>query len=492
MDDPHHKALNGQCYLPNTDADRRDMLEAVGAGAFEDLLADIPEALRVKSGLNLPPPLSEFEAMRHLSGLARRNGSADEYVCFLGGGSYDHYVPSIVGEIASRSEFYTAYTPYQAEISQGTLQSIYEFQSLIARLTGMEISNASLYDGATALAEAVMMALSVTRRHKVVVSGCVGPIKLNVINTYLEGGHTEVVTTGRESGCTTAQEISSVIDDSTACVVVDSPNFFGVIEDLESIGEAVKLKDIFFIVSVDPVSLGILAPPSAFGADIVVGEGQSLGNHLNFGGPNLGFMATGRKYMRKMPGRLVGKTVDSQGSPCFCLTLQTREQHIRRERATSNICTNQALNALCATVYLCWLGEQGIRHLGETCLSIAQYASREFGADELAAIGIKKRFDAPFFREFVLDLPVDAELAAEKAVERNILAGIPLGRFYPELKNSLLIAFTEKRTRAEVDGLVDAVRDICRGAGRDSKAGQAGRRPRAAGAPGRAGKGMKP
>jgi glycine dehydrogenase subunit 1 len=444
--------MSGIPYLPNTDADRREMLRATGAGAFEDLLGDIPEAVRLQRRMDLEPALSEFEVLKRLGRLADLNASAGRYTCFMGGGSYDHYVPSIVGEIASRPEFYTAYTPYQAEISQGTLQSIYEFQSLIARLTGMEISNASLYDGATALAEAVLMALSMSRKKKLVVSGCVNPMRLDVIHTYLEGGDAVIAKTGREGGLTRPDELASLIDDQTGCVVVESPNFFGTVEDLEAIGKTVADKKVLFIVSVDPTSLGILAPPSVFGADIVVGEGQALGNPMNFGGPNLGFMATTRKNMRKLPGRIVGKTVDAEGKPCFCLTLQTREQHIRRERATSNICTNQALNALCATVYLSWLGEEGLKELGQTCLSLAAYAARELGAR-----GMKPRFAGPVFKEFVVDLPVDAERFVERALRHDMLAGIPLGRFYPDLRNSLLVAFTEKRTRAEIDALVSLI-----------------------------------
>jgi glycine dehydrogenase subunit 1 len=451
---------DGACFLPNTDADREAMLEATGAARFEDLLADIPEALRLDRELRLEPSLSEYEARARLRRLAGMNASALDHVCFLGGGCYDHYVPSIVGEIASRPEFYTAYTPYQAEISQGTLQSIYEFQSLIARLTGMEVSNASLYDGATALAEAVLMALSISRKSKVVMSGCINPMRLGVVRTYLEGGDARVVTGGIGGGITRAEEISSLVDEDTACVAVESPNFFGMVEDLEALGKIVKKKDVLLIVSADPISLGILAPPSVFGADIVVGEGQSLGSGMNYGGPNLGFMATARKYMRKLPGRIVGKTQDAEGRPCFCLTLQTREQHIRRERATSNICTNQALNALCATVYLCWLGERGLRRIGESCLSIASYA-----AERLKAKGIGLRFDRPFFREFVIELPVPAARVVERAAGERILAGIPLGRYYKGFDNSLLVAFTEKRTRDEVDALVSSIENACAGRG---------------------------
>ena len=444
--------MSGACYFPNTGDDRESMLKAIGASRFEDLLEDIPENVRMTGALRLKPALSEYEARKLLARLAGLNASADAYACFMGGGSYDHYVPSIVREITSRPEFYTAYTPYQAEISQGTLQSIYEFQSMIARLTGMEISNASLYDGATAMAEAVLMALGMSRKTKAVASGCVNPMRLGVINTYLEGGAARVVTTGRESGLTRPEDIASLVDDDTGCVIVESPNFFGLVEDLEAIGAIVKDRNLLFIVSVDPTSLGLLAPPSAFGADIVVGEGQPLGNPMNYGGPNLGFMATTRKHMRKLPGRIVGKTVDADGKPCFCLTLQTREQHIRRERATSNICTNQALNALSATVYLSWLGEQGLRELGETCFSLASYA-----AGELEARGIRPRFVGPFFKEFAVDLGVDAETFVEEALEHGILAGVPLGRFYPDLKTCLLMAFTEKRTRAEIDVLVSLI-----------------------------------
>ncbi len=444
--------MSGAGYFPNTDADRDEMLRAAGARRFEDLLDDIPEEIRMDGSLALDPALSEFEACRLLARLAGLNASSDKYACFMGAGSYDHYVPGIVTEIASRPEFSTAYTPYQAEISQGTLQAIYEFQSLIARLTGMEISNASLYDGATAMAEAVLMALSISGKTKVVASGCINPMRMAVVETYLGGGDAAVVTTGREDGLTRAEEVASLIDDETGCVIVENPNFFGVVEDLEAIGRAAKERGVVFVVSVDPVSLGILAPPSAFGADIVVGEGQGLGNPMNYGGPNLGFMATTRKYMRRLPGRIVGRTVDADGGPCFCLTLQTREQHIRRARATSNICTNQALNALCATVYLSWLGERGLRELGETCLSLASYAARR-----LEAGGVRRRFAGPFFREFVVDLTVDAEEFVRSALEQGILAGVPLGRFYPDLGDCLLVALTEKRTVEEIDALVSLV-----------------------------------
>lgn len=444
-------------FVPIGERETAEMLRAAGAASFDDLLVDIPQALRLARKLNLPEPLCEMEARAHLKRLAGLNAPAEGYTCFLGGGAYDHYVPAIVDEIASRAEFYTAYTPYQPEISQGTLQSIYEYQSLITRLTGMEVSNASLYDGGTALAEAVLMAVAISGRKEAVVSGCLNPMRLAILKTYLKATGIDLKVTGRKRGLTDADEVRSLASKSTGCVVVDSPNFFGVVEDCAAIGEAAKPVGAVFIAAVDPVSLGILASPGECGVDIVVGEGQGLGNYLNFGGPYLGFMAAKREHIRRLPGRIVGKTVDSRGRTCYCLTLQTREQHIRREKATSNICTNEALVALRAAVYLCWLGPDGIRQLGETCLAKAVYAGKA-----LASRGLKLEFAAPFFREFVVRLPFDATGAVKMLAAKRILAGIPLGRFYPDLKDCLLVSLTEKRTKAEIDLLAASLGEMVR------------------------------
>jgi len=445
-------------FIPHGDKEREEMLRAVGAASFDDLLADIPEDLRLARPLRLGPPLSEFEARSRLAGLAGRNASADRWLSFLGGGAYDHFVPSVVDEISSRAEFYTAYTPYQPEVSQGTLQSIYEFQSLIARLTGMEISNASLYDGGTAIAEAVLMANSINGRKEIVASGCLNPMKLAVLDTYLKSGRITVRRTGWKAGATDPDEVAALASDRTSCVVIENPNFFGAVEDCRAIAEIARKHGALLVVSVDPISLGILAQPSEYGADIVVGEGQALGNYLAFGGPYLGFMATRREHIRRLPGRIVGRTVDKQGRTCFCLTLQTREQHIRREKATSNICSNQALAALRAAVYLCWLGKQGLADLATLCLSKAIYAR-----EALAARGIKPAFDKPCFKEFAVRLPVDAGTVAARLLDQRVLAGLPLGRFYPEARDLLLVTITEKRTRAEIDRLADALGRSVRG-----------------------------
>jgi glycine dehydrogenase subunit 1 len=440
-------------YIPRTEQEKAEMLRVIGVKHFDDLLADVPEDLRLKRELDLPPAQSEFETRTALANLASMSADPDRWTTFLGGGAYDHYIPSIVDHISSRSEFYTAYTPYQPEVSQGTLQSIYEFQSLITRLTGMDIANASLYDGGTAIAEAVLMANAVTGRKQVVVSGCINPMKLAVLKSYLGSSGFEIRETGREEGVTDPERVKSLAGKDTCCVLLETPNFFGLIENGEPIGEIAHENGALFVVSVDPISLGLVKPPSEYGADVVVGEGQTLGNRLSLGGSCLGFMATRSTHIRRLPGRIVGRTVDADGNPCFCLTLQTREQHIRRERATSNICTNQALLALRATVYLCWLGKQGITEVANLCLSKAVYAR-----DQLSAAGFPPRFSAPFFKEFAVRLPVAARTVVKRLAGERIVPGLPLGTFYEEETGSLLIAFTEKRTRAEIDRLVDALK----------------------------------
>ena len=447
-------------FVPRSKHEKEEMLKAIGAGSFSDLLADMPDTVRLKGDLNLPAALSEMEAKKFLRDLAEQNVDPYRWTSFLGGGAYDHYVPSVVDHVSGRPEFYTAYTPYQAEVSQGTLQTIYEFQSLIARLTGMEIANASLYDAGTALAEAVLMANAMNRRNEVVVSGCAHPRRLDVLRTYLKATGLKIKVSGICTGYTDPDEVRALVGPETSCVVLDNPNFFGVVEDGAAVSEVAKAAGAAFIVSADPISLGLLSAPSDYGADIVVGEGQCLGNRLNFGGPYLGFMAAGKRLIRKLPGRIVGRTVDADGRPCFCLTLQTREQHIRREKATSNICTNQALVALRAAVYLSWLGKNGIRELAELCLSKAVYAR-----DALVSAGFALRFDRPFFREFAIDLPGSAGDFTRGLAEHRIVGGMPLGWVHPDLENSLLMAFTEKRTRDEIDRLVGALAALVRKGG---------------------------
>ncbi len=442
-------------FTPHSQNEKIKMLKAIGVDSFQDLLTDIPPEIRLKEPLKLRGRLSELEARRYLEDLASLNLRPNEWISFLGGGAYDHYIPSVVDHIVSRSEFYTAYTPYQAEVSQGTLQTIYEFQSLIVRLTGMEIANASLYDGASALAEGVLMASHINGRKQVVVSGCIHPHRLKVLKTYLRSSGFEVKVTSWQHGRTQGDEISDLTTDATACVVVENPNFFGCVEDVEPIANAAHKHGALLISVVDPISLGLLAPPGQYGADIAVGEGQALGCPLSFGGPYLGFLATRKSYIRKIPGRIVGRTHDRHGKTCYCLTLQTREQHIRRARATSNICTNQALMALRATVYLCWLGRDGISAVANQCLAKAHYA-----LGELEKVGVKRRFDAPFFREFVVEFPNDAREVIQQLASRKFLAGIPLSRFYPEERGALLMAFTEKRAKLEIDMFVETVKEM--------------------------------
>ncbi len=459
-------------YIPNTDQDRKAMLEILGLSDMEGLFREIPEGVRLKRGLDLPTAMSEPELLRHAGELAGSNAASDRWVCFLGGGAYDHYVPSVVGYLLSRGEFLTAYTPYQAEISQGTLQAIYEFQSMICALTGMDVANASLYDGASALAEACMMAVRVTGRSRVLVSCTVNPRYREVLATYARGAgfdieevpfvHAENDVGG--SGVTDLERLKgavSAVPDEVAAVVLQDPNFFGLLEPAREVGSIAASHGALFIVSCNPVSLGLLEPPGAYGADIVVGEGQPLGCGLNFGGPYLGFFATRQKFVRQMPGRVAGATLDAEGRRGYVLTLQAREQHIRREKATSNICTNQALMALAATIYLSVVGPQGLNRIAELCAAKARYA-----AGRLAGIpGCELVFKGPFFNEFVVRAPKPADVVLGQLMEHGILGGLDLGVFYPEMAGSMLIAVTEKRTRQEIDGLVDLMGGIVRGEG---------------------------
>jgi glycine dehydrogenase subunit 1 len=443
-------------YVLNTPADQAAMLASIGVKSLDELFAQIPENVRLKKPLDVPAALSEIELTQHMAELAAKNRLA---VCFLGGGAYDHFVPAIVDTIAGRSEFYTAYTPYQAEASQGSLQAFFEYQTLICQLTGMDVSNASLYDGASAVAEAALMAITITGRHgPVLVAESVHPEYRAVLATYLKNLEAEPVTLPTPGGALDADTLKQAITDQTSGVIVQHPNFFGNLEDVQALAEIAHAKGALFVVSVDPISLGLLKRPGEYGADIVVAEGQSLGTPMQFGGPYLGILACKEQFVRKMPGRLVGQTVDRNGKRCWVLTLQTREQHIRREKATSNICTNQGLLALRATVYLAALGPQGLRETAELCTRKAHYA-----AAELAKVpGMKLHFDRPFFKEFTMQVRGDVPVLLVRLLDQGFHAGLHLGRWYPSLADCISIAVTEQRTKAEIDGLVAAYRAALR------------------------------
>ena len=439
-------------YLPNTEADRRAMLAEIGVSSVADLFADIPKEVRFKGRMNLPRPLSEPELLGHLQGLSRKNATASEWVTFLGGGAYDHFIPSVVGHVLGRSEFYTAYTPYQPEVSQGVLQSIFEYQSLIVRLTGLDVSNASMYDGASAMAEAALIACAATHRTKVIVPAAVHPEYLATTRTYTQGQKIEIVLAGfdAKTGQTDLEALEKLVDDNTAAVLLQHPNFFGCLERPDEVSRLAHDKGALLVVAVDPISLALLKPPGAYGADICVGEGQALGNPMSFGGPYLGFLATTEKLVRRMPGRIAGATVDQDGDRGFVLTLQTREQHIRREKATSNICSNEALNALAAAVYLTTLGKAGLVEVAKLCLGKAHYAR-----DQIAKLpGYSAPFSAPFFKEFVVKGPGTLRDVNGRLAGRKMLVGPGLDQAYPDLRGCFVVAVTEKRSKAEIDGLV--------------------------------------
>lgn len=440
-------------YITNTDQQRAEMLNAIGLTA-EDLFADIPKELLCGT-LNLPDGLSEQQVRTRLAELAAKNYI--HLTCFLGGGFYDHFIPSAVYDLAGRSEFYTAYTPYQPEISQGTLQATYEFQSMICRLTDMEAANASMYDGGTALYEAMMMALRLTRRNKIIMDDSLNPIYRVMIQSYTRNLNIELIETTNVEGLANREAILAALDDKTAAVMVQNPNFFGCIDDFSDIAQAAHDKGALLIASCYPIALGILKTPGAMGADIVTGEGQSLGLPMSFGGPYLGFMATRKQYIRQLPGRIVGQTTDHQGRRGFVLTLQTREQHIRRDKATSNICSNEALCALVALIYVSLLGKEGLKQTAQLCADKASYAYQR-----LTAIpGVRPHFHAKwFFNEFVIDLPHDAADVVAKLIEKGYAAGFPLSRYYQGMDNALLIAVTEKRTKQQIGMLAEELEAI--------------------------------
>ncbi len=443
-------------YVPHTDPDRQAMLDAIGVKSVAELFHDVPAKVRFPE-LDLPDPLSEPETMQEMQELAQSNAHAEEHLCFLGAGAYHHFIPSVVNHMLLRGEFLTAYTPYQPEVSQGTLQTIYEFQSMICALTGMEVANASHYDGATSLAEAIIMAVNHFRlkRNKVVLSPAVHPHYRGVVRTYTQG--MEINIAGDDQPDLGISDLLPMLDGETALFVVQYPDFFGNIENLKYVADAVHSAGALLCVVTNPVALGLLTPPGAFGADIVVGEGQSLGIPLSFGGPYLGFFATKKDYVRKMAGRLVGETFDANGQKGYVLTLATREQHIRREKATSNICTNQGLMATAATVYMSVLGKNGLRKVAETCYHRAHYA-----ADRIADIpGYTVLRDKPFFHEFVVqcEQPI-ADLNAELFNEFGIIGGYELGNDYAHLDQHMLLCFTEMNDPESIDELVSALEQL--------------------------------
>jgi len=442
-------------YIYNTPEDQQAMLAAIGAASIEELFAMIPADMRLSRPLEIPPALSEMELTQHMSGLAARNVHAGQKVCFLGGGSYDHFIPAVVDEIASRGEFYTSYTPYQAEVSQGNLQVVFEYQTLITQMTGLDVSNASLYDGGSATAEAVLMAISSTQRFgKVIVPASLHPEYRQTIATYLEPLGVQLVTISAPRGVIELQDLIAAVDEQTACVVVQQPNFFGCLEEADALAKIAHEAGALVVGVFDPISLGLLKRPGDWGADIAVAEGHTLGTPMQYGGPYLGIMACRESLVRRMPGRIAGQTVDRRGKRCFVLTLQTREQHIRREKATSNVCTNQGLFALRATIYLSLMGPQGFRETANLCLQKSNYAAKRLcasGRFELA-------FDQPTFKEFVIrDREGRVNELISEALAAGYMAGVPMGRWYPELDDCLLVAVTEKRTKDEIEGLASSL-----------------------------------
>jgi glycine dehydrogenase subunit 1 len=428
-------------YIPHTEEDRRAMLAAIGVESIADLFTDIPQELQLKEPLNLPPALDPHNILATLREYSRQNRSLDEMVSFLGAGVYQHAVPSAVAALIGRGEFLSAYTPYQPEASQGYLQTIYEFQTMICELTGMEVANASMYDGATATAEAAVMAHGVTGREKIVVSRALHPHYRECIHTYAPA-----------VGCTVVEalwdDLEAAIDEQTACVVWQYPDFFGRVLNPSRLVTRAKDAGALTVCATEPVSLGVLRPPGDFGVDVVVGEGQPLGVPMGYGGPHVGFFCVKKELVRAIPGRIVGRTHDKDGRRGFVMTLRTREQDIRREKATSNICTNQALMALAATIYMSLLGKQGFREVAEACVRNAHYCAEQL----LRIPGVSMLFpDDPFAFEFAVRLPRDAEAVRDALLEQGILAGLPLGRFYDDRRDCLLIAVTEVRTRTEID-----------------------------------------
>jgi glycine dehydrogenase subunit 1 len=441
-------------YTSATDADRRAMLEAIGAGSVDELFAEIPAEVRLDRELKLPEGRSEPEVFAHLAELASQNADADSELCFLGAGMYDHYVPAVVDAITQRSEFLTPYTPYQPEVSQGGLQVMFEFQTAISELTGLPVANASLYEGPSSVASAAYLAIGATKgRRRFVVSRGLHPHSRATLATYARGFGAEVVEVGLDAGLTDGSELEAAVDERTAAVFVQSPNFLGGVEGLESLAAIAHARGALAIASVDPIALSVLRPPGECGIDVAVGEGQALGNRLDYGGPSFGFFAATEEHLRRMPGRIAGETTDVDGRRGFVLALQTREQHIRREKATHNICTSQALNALAGVVYLTWLGKRGFVELGELLVRRTAYARERLGAID----GVELLHEAPVVREFAVRIDADVARVLDALADEGIAGGYWLGREYAEYPDGLLVAITERRSREDIDRLADAL-----------------------------------
>ncbi|MET3574780.1 aminomethyl-transferring glycine dehydrogenase subunit GcvPA [Bhargavaea ullalensis] len=442
-------------YLPMTETDKKEMLDTIGIDSIDELFADIPEKVRFERDYDIKPALSETDLLKELAALAGQNADSRSHASFIGAGVYDHYKPVIVDHVISRSEFYTAYTPYQPELSQGELQAIFEFQTMICELTGMDIANSSMYDGGTSLAEAGTLAAGHTRRKKLLISEAVHPEYRDVVRTYAAGQSVEVVEVPLKDGKTDADALASMIDGDTAAVMVQYPNFFGQIEDIGHFADLAHEQKALFVVSANPLALAVLTPPGKLGADITVGDAQPFGIPESFGGPHCGYFAVTEKLMRKVPGRLIGETNDEQGRRGYVLTLQAREQHIRREKATSNICSNQALNALAASVAMTALGRNGVREMAIQNISKTRYAIEAF-----KAAGFDVKFGGPCFNEFVVDCKEPVGELNKRLLGAGIIGGYDLGLIYPEFKNHALLAVTEQRTKEEIDALVQEMEAI--------------------------------
>ena len=445
--------MSSATYCPNTPEEIREMLAAIGVGSIEELFRPIPAELRARS-FDLPAGMSEFELFQRMKGLADLNAAG--MTNFIGGGFYDHHIPAAVDHLSGRAEFYTAYTPYQPECAQGTLQALFEYQTAICRLTGMEVSNASLYDGGTALAEGAMMALRVTGRNRLIIDGSVNPLYRQIILTYLANLEVEIVDLPPHDGVTNRPLLASLLDDRIAAVIVQNPNFFGSLDDLTDIADEAHTKGALLVASVYPVSLGLVTSPGAMGVDVVTGDGQSLGNPLSFGGPSFGFIATTKKYIRNLPGRIIGETVDRNGTRGFVLTLQAREQHIKRHKATSNICSNQSLCALRGLIYLASLGKEGFAELARLNYDKAEYAKGVLSKVR----GVTVINHSPTFNEFTLALPKPADQVVTRLLDAGIAAGLPLGGYYPGMENRLVVTVTEKRSREEIDRLAANLEEV--------------------------------
>jgi glycine dehydrogenase subunit 1 len=440
-------------YTSATDADRAEMLGAIGARSIDELFAEMPGEVRLEGGLRLAPGMSESEVYERLRALAERNADAESELCFIGAGMYDHYVPAIVDAITQRSEFLTPYTPYQPEISQGTLQAMFEFQTAISELMALPVANAALYEGPSSVASAGYLAIAATGRRRFVVSRGLHPHSRETLTAYSAGYGAEVAEVGLAEGVTDPQELRDALDGETAAVFLQNPNFLGAVEDVAALAAAAKEARALVVVAADPIAAGVLRPPGECGADVALGEGQPLGNRLDYGGPSFGFFCTTEEHIRRMPGRIAGETTDVDGRRGFVLALQTREQHIRREKATHNICTAQALNALAGIVYLSWLGKRGLVELGELLVHRTAYARERLAATD----GVELLHEAPVVREFGVRLAAPVDEVLERCAADGIAAGYPLSREYPEYDDGLLVALTERRTREEVDRLADSL-----------------------------------